>query len=140
MQIQVAPKTFYFGAAISIGSGQDAVVTGTAGSIFDGRGENRLFIVVGGAKLTLRGLVLTNGYVSSRDDIGGGGLLIRGAYVKLENCRVTACYSYNQGGGLALLSSIAEMDGGSSIDGNEVLTTPQHFRAASVANAVCSSR
>jgi hypothetical protein len=116
MSIQVAPTTFEFEAAISIGSGQDAAVTGTAGSsIFDGRDSNRLFIVVDGAKLTLRGLVLRNGRANVDDLEGhGGALLMRNvAHVELANCEVTD---------------------------NFVLTTPQYFRAASPVNAFCPSK
>jgi hypothetical protein len=130
MQVQAASAIFEFEAAITIGSGQYGVITGTAGSsIFDGRGSKRLFVVKDGAELTLRGLVLRNGRATATDeDAGEGGalLILNGAHVKLANCRVTGSVAEKNGGGLALSGgSNVELDDGSSVDANSVLTPPQ---------------
>lgn len=84
-------------------------------AILDGGGLNKriLFLRTSGntADITLRNIILTNGYAPEYS--GGAGLFINiaGSDLTLENCQITNCfagafYGYNHGGGAYITAGI----------------------------------
>ena len=81
-------------------SGQDL------GSILDGEGLSRLFVVSGGGLLELRSLRLTGGR-SSAPYTHGGGILVTGAELRMRDVMVDGCAAAGYAGCGGLLSAQA---------------------------------
>ena len=74
-----------FSQSVAI-SGRTVTIASVAGQqpVFDGGGQNAIFVVSGGATVSLSGLALVNGHA----DLGGA-VQINGATVAVERCQVS---------------------------------------------------
>ena len=88
------------------GIGEDAALTGDlditddliidgAGSTIDGNMLDRIFHVHPGVTLTLRNMWIRNG----NGNDGGGGILVDGGTLNLENVTISGCHAPNEDGG-----------------------------------------
>ncbi len=101
--------TFNFPMIITFayaGAGEDAALTGDldithdliidgGGSTIDGNLLDRVFHILPGATVTIRNMWIRNG--SGND--GGGGILIDGGTLNLENVTISGCHAPNEDGG-----------------------------------------
>ena len=95
---------------------QSVVIEG-GGTTIDGNASDRVFHVTGGPA-TLRNLWLRNG----RGVEGGGGILVDGATVNLENVTISGCLaSAEDGGGIKVLNAGELHLTNCTIDGNSTV-------------------
>lgn len=79
-------------------SGEDGSERGT---LLDGEGASRLFVVRSGATLSLTDLSLRNGYAGDADGGNGGAALVFGGSLQLRRVSLSNCHATIRGGALS---------------------------------------